>query len=72
MRASFYNAGQSNQNKFLNAPSDPEMKKLVEGIHEFLGNTLYILIGIHAIAGLWHQYVIKDDTLRRMLNKVTA
>jgi hypothetical protein len=28
MRASFYNAGQSNQNKFLNAPSDPEMKKL--------------------------------------------
>ena len=51
---------------------NPELKKLVEGIHEFLGNTLYILIGIHAIAGLWQHYVIKDDTLRRMLNKVNA
>ena len=49
---------------------NPEMKKLVEGIHEFLGNLLYFLIGIHALAGLWHHYVLKDDTLRRMLNKV--
>lgn len=46
-----------------------ESKKLVEAIHEFLGNSLYFLIGIHALAGLWHHYVIKDDTLRRMLNK---
>jgi cytochrome b561 len=51
---------------------NPEMKKLVEEIHEFLGNTLYILIGIHALAGLWKHYIIKDDTLRRMLNKVNA
>ena len=51
---------------------NPEMKKAVEGIHEFMGNTLYFLIGIHALAGLWQHYVIKDDTLRRMLNKVRA
>jgi cytochrome b561 len=51
---------------------NPEMKKVVEGIHEFLGNSLYFLIGIHALAGLWQHYVIKDDTLRRMLNKVCA
>ena len=51
---------------------NPEMKKLVENIHEFLGNSLYFLIGIHALAGLWQHYVIKDDTLRRMLNKVNA
>ena len=51
---------------------NPEMKKVVEGIHEFLGNTLYFLIGIHALAGLWQHYVIKDDTLRRMLNKANA
>ena len=51
---------------------NPENKKLVEGIHEFLGNSLYFLIGLHAIAGLWQHYVIKDDTLRRMLNKVKA
>ena len=48
---------------------NPEMKKLVENIHEFLGNSLYLLIGIHAVAALWQHYVIKDDTLLRMLNK---
>ena len=46
-----------------------ETKKFVEGIHEFMGNTLYYLIAIHALAGLWQHYVLKDDTLRRMLNK---
>jgi len=51
---------------------NPEMKKLVEGIHEFLGNILYFLIGAHALAALWQHYVVKDDTLRRMLNKVKA
>ena len=51
---------------------NPEMKKLVENIHEFLGNSLYFLIGIHALAGLWQHYILKDDTLRRMLNKVDA
>jgi cytochrome b561 len=49
---------------------NPEMKKIAEGIHEFLGNSLYFLIGIHALAGLWQHYVLKDDTLRRMLNKI--
>ena len=52
--------------------SNPELKKRVEGIHEFLGNTLYFLIGTHALAALWQHYVVKDDTLRRMLNKVKA
>lgn len=51
---------------------NPESKKLVEGIHEFLGNSLYFLIGIHALAGLWQHYIVKDDTLNRMLNRVKA
>lgn len=51
---------------------NPGMKKLVEGIHELLGNSLYFLIGIHALAGLWQHYVLKDDTLRRMFNKIKA
>jgi cytochrome b561 len=46
-----------------------ETKKLVEGIHEFLGNSLYFLIGIHVLAGLWHHYIVKDGTLQRMLPK---
>jgi cytochrome b561 len=49
-----------------------EMKKLAEGIHEFLGNSLYFLIALHALAGLWQHYIVKDDTLRRMLNKASA
>lgn len=51
---------------------NPEMKKLAEQIHEFLGNSLYFLIGIHALAGLWQHYILKDATLRRMLNKIKA
>jgi cytochrome b561 len=51
---------------------NPEMKKLAEGIHEFLGNSLYFLIALHALAGLWQHYIVKDDTLRRMLNKASA
>ncbi len=49
-----------------------ESKKFVEEIHEFLGNTLYFLIGIHVIAALWQHYIIKDDTLRRMTNRNKA
>ena len=51
---------------------NPELKKLAEGIHEFLGNSLYFLIALHALAGLWQHYIVKDDTLRRMLNKASA
>lgn len=39
----------------------------VEDIHKFLGNALYYLIGLHALAALWHQYVLKDGTLSKML-----
>jgi cytochrome b561 len=38
-------------------------------LHEWLGNALYFLIGIHALVALWHHYILKNDTLRRMLNK---
>ena len=49
-----------------------ETKKLMEGIHEFMGNSLYYLIGFHALAGLWQHYIIKDNTLRRMLNRAKS
>ncbi|WP_231969958.1 cytochrome b [Polynucleobacter necessarius] len=51
---------------------NPEMKKMVTGIHELLGNSLYFLIGLHALAGLWQHYALKDDTPRRMLNKIPS
>jgi len=48
---------------------DPAIKKTFKELHEWLGNTIYFLIGIHALAALWHHYILKNDTLRRMLNK---
>ncbi|HEY0973228.1 MAG TPA: cytochrome b [Solimonas sp.] len=39
----------------------------VEEIHETVGAAGYWLIGLHALAGLFHHYFQKDDTLRRML-----
>ncbi|RFO95629.1 cytochrome B [Rhodoferax lacus] len=35
-------------------------------VHELGGNVGYFLIGAHAVAGLFHHYVVKDNTLRRM------
>lgn len=35
--------------------------------HTTAGTVGYWLIGFHAAAGLFHHYVMKDDTLRRML-----
>lgn len=40
---------------------------LVEEIHETGATIGYFLIGGHALAALFHHYVLKDDTLRRML-----
>ena len=39
----------------------------VEEVHETLGVAGYWLIGLHAAASLFHHYVLRDGTLRRML-----
>jgi cytochrome b561 len=36
-------------------------------IHETIGTIGYFLIGAHALAALFHHYVIRDNTLVRML-----
>lgn len=45
-------------------------KDLAEGLEEFHGDVLWpvllALVGLHAVAALWHHFVLKDDTLRRM------
>ena len=47
---------------------EPSIKKVFKELHEWLGNALYFLIGIHALVALCHHYILKNDTLRRMLN----
>jgi len=37
-----------------------------EEVHETLATVGYFLIGLHAIAALFHHYVRRDNTLRRM------
>lgn len=46
---------------------DPSLGRALEDIHETLGNIGYYLIGLHALAALFHHYWMHDDTLRRML-----
>ena len=44
-----------------------DLARQIKGWHE-LGATIgYWLIGLHALAGLGHHYLIKDNTLLRML-----
>lgn len=39
----------------------------VEEWHEIGAIAGYFLVGLHACAGLYHHYVVRDNTLRRML-----
>lgn len=49
-----------------------ENKALAESIgelHEAGAKVGYFLIGLHAVAALYHHYLLRDDTLRRILPK---
>jgi cytochrome b561 len=47
--------------------ANPELAKQLEDVHGLIGDTGYFLVGIHAAAALFHHYVRRDDTLKRML-----
>lgn len=38
-----------------------------EDIHRTLGTIFYFVIGLHIVAALWHHYMRRDNTLKRML-----
>lgn len=46
---------------------DKGLARTIKEVHETLGSTGYFLIGAHALAALFHHYVIADNTLLRML-----
>ncbi|KAB0529935.1 cytochrome B, partial [Pseudomonas palleroniana] len=46
-----------------------EFAKQLEGWHVLGGTIGYWLIGLHALAGLYHHYVVRDNTLLRMMPK---
>lgn len=47
--------------------ADKALARTIKDVHETLGTTGYFLIGTHALAALFHHYVIRDNTLTRML-----
>jgi cytochrome b561 len=39
----------------------------VNGVHGWIGHTILILAALHALAALFHRFVLRDDVLLRML-----
>jgi len=46
---------------------DHDLAEVFEEVHEIIGTLGYFLIGGHAAAALFHHYLLKDSTLKRML-----
>lgn len=49
--------------------SDPVLHFSIKELHQFIGNTFYVLVLLHALGALWHHFVLKDDSLRSMLKR---
>ncbi|MEZ5477662.1 MAG: cytochrome b [Thiolinea sp.] len=47
--------------------ADEERGELAGKVHEFAGNAFILLVGVHALAALFHHFYRKDSTLTRML-----
>ncbi|MFJ5398026.1 cytochrome b [Pectobacterium sp. CHL-2024] len=39
----------------------------LKALHELIANAGYFIIGLHAAAALFHHYIVRDNTLNRML-----
>ena len=46
---------------------DKALAEIMEGVHESLAYTLGAVVTLHVLAALKHQFVLKDDVLKRML-----
>ncbi|WP_147652679.1 cytochrome b [Vulcaniibacterium gelatinicum] len=47
--------------------ADESLAESAEELHEAIATLGYWLVGLHAAAALFHHYLVRDDTLRRML-----
>lgn len=48
-------------------PRDRALARSIKGVHELTAHLTILLATIHAAAALVHHYLLRDDTLRRML-----
>ena len=45
---------------------DKALGRVIKEAHELIGNAFYFVIGLHALAALYHHFIRRDDVLRRM------
>ena len=50
--------------------ANASLGKWLKNVHEFGATAGYFLVGAHAAAALFHHYVIRDNTLTRMIPRV--
>lgn len=48
-------------------PVDRALAHSLEDVHRTIGKVFYGVIAAHILAALWHHWMRRDDTLRRML-----
>lgn len=48
-------------------PLAEDTAESLEKIHKQLGTIFYYVIGLHVVAAVWHHFVRKDNTVRRMV-----
>ena len=53
-------------------PIDRGLGERLEDLHQLAGHAVMILAGLHAVAAIAHQWVLKDGTLARMLPGIGA
>lgn len=51
-------------------PANQDLGDQVAGVHGTIVTILLILVGVHAIAALVHQYLWRDNLLRRMIPRL--
>lgn len=44
-----------------------QARSLIKQAHELIATLGYFVIGLHTLAALYHHYIRRDDTLRRMM-----
>ncbi|ATG21795.1 Cytochrome b561 [Ralstonia mannitolilytica] len=54
-------------NLTLPAVQDKTLASVAKELHEAGATAVYIVVGLHAAAALWHELILKDRLLRRML-----
>mgnify|MGYP005849879377 CR=1 FL=1 len=51
---------------FASGPEVEWLEDSVEDVHEFLANVMWLMIGLHVVAALAHQYLLGDRIMKRI------